>query len=283
VDRYGCLLQDFASWNRWRLLAGARVDEHASDLGHHALSFSPRVGVACLLQPDFSLYGNCTIAEGPNFGYRDIQGDELTESWRAEQLEAGVKKRLFDNLWASLAVFQITQKNTPELDPSDPSGVSYICDGENRSRGFEAALNGELLENWEWWGSYTYLDYEDVDAGLDFARYPRNSLALWTAYRLPCGFLQGLRVAIGYRYTDTYYTTFRGAYVGDDYVIEPAHVVDVECAYPLKWLSRGKYATRLEAGVKNVFDETYVESNRHGTENFPGAPRAVWVRVCADF
>jgi outer membrane receptor protein involved in Fe transport len=35
--------------------------------------------------------------------------------------------------------------------------------------------------------------------------------------------------------------------------------------------------------VKNLLDEEYVESNRHGTENFPGLPRTFWARLTAAF
>ena len=35
--------------------------------------------------------------------------------------------------------------------------------------------------------------------------------------------------------------------------------------------------------MKNLLDEEYVESNRHGTENFPGLPRTFWARLTAAF
>ena len=162
---------------------------------------------------------NATLAEGPNFGYVDIDGEELDEPWRSEQFEAGGKLRVFTNLWLTLAAFQITQKDVPELDPLDPTDSSYVLNGENRSRGVEATLSGELTPDWSWWGSYTYCEYEDIDAGIDFERFPAHSASLWTAYRLPGGPLQGLRSGIGLRAKSKYYTTFRGAYLGDDYEI----------------------------------------------------------------
>jgi outer membrane receptor protein involved in Fe transport len=122
-----------------------------------------------------------------------------------------------------------------------------------------------------------------VDADIDFARYPRNSLTLWTAYRLPSTFLKGLRASIGYRYVSKRYTTFRGQYISDQYTIDPYHVVDLAFEYPLKFFSGQTMETRLEFGIKNIFDEEYVESNRHGTENFPGQPRVCWSRLSAAF
>ena len=284
VDRTGLVLQDFASWNRWRLLAGSRLDHHESDTGDTAWSSSPRLGLTVFLLPDqLALFANATLAEGPNFGYSDIHGDEIDDPWRSEQFETGAKLRLFENLWLTLAVFQIEQKNVPELDPLDPSNSSYVLNGKNRSRGAEATLSGELTPEWSWWGSYTYCEYEDVDAGIDFERFPAHSASLWTAYRLPGGPLKGLQSGIGLRAKSKYYTTFRGAYLGDDYEIDPSAVVDLAFDYPLPGFSSDRAATALEFGVKNLFDEEYVESNRHGTENFPGQARMGWVRLTTSF
>ncbi|HPC19254.1 MAG: TonB-dependent receptor [Kiritimatiellae bacterium] len=284
VDRTGFVLQDFLSWNRWRLLAGTRLDYTDSDSGQTAWSSSPRLGLTFFVLPDqLALFANATLAEGPNFGYSDIHGNELDDPWRSEQFEAGTKLRVMDHLWFTLAAFQITQQDVPELDPLDPSNNSYVLNGENRSRGVETTLSGELTPDWSWWGSYTYCEYEDIDAGIDFERFPAHSASLWTAYRLSGGPLQGLQSGIGLRAKSKYYTTFRGTYLGDDYEIDPSVVFDLAFDYPLPCLSSDRVATRLEFGVKNFLDEEYVESNRHGTENFPGAPRTFWARLSAAF
>ncbi len=283
VDRTGLLLQDWATWKQWRLLAGARFDYTESASGKTAWSTSPRLGLTYFVVPELALFGNATIAEGPNFGYEDINGKELDDPWRSEQFEGGTKARLGDNLWLTLSVFQITQKNVPELDPQDPTYNSYVLNGKNRSRGVEATLSGELTPEWTWWGSYTYCEYKDLKADMTFERQPEHSVSLWTAYRLAGGPLKGLQSGIGVRAKSKYYTTFRGAYLSDEYEIEPATVVDVAFDYPLRWLSGARVATKLEFGVKNVFDESYVESNRHGSENFPGQPRLFWTRISTAF
>lgn len=283
VERTGLIVQDFASWREWRLLAGARFDYSKSAAGQHAWSTSPRLGVTWFARPELALFGNVTFAEGPNFGYKDINEKELDDPWRSEQFEAGTKSKLFDNLWLTLAGFQITQKNVPQLDPMDPTFNSYVLDGRNRSRGFEATLSGEFNEDWTWWGSYTFCKYKDLDEKISFERQPSHSASLWTAYRLPGGPLKGLQSGIGLRAKSKYYTTFRGQYLGDEFEIDPSVVVDMAFDYPLPWLSSERVATKLEFGVKNVFDESYVESNRHGSENFPGQPRVFWTRLNVAF
>jgi iron complex outermembrane receptor protein len=279
VTRYGFVVQDMISWSRLRLLVGTRVDKHESASKNHTNSNSPRLGITYLIQPSFSVYGNWTIAEGPNFGSLDKQGHELTDSWRSEQVELGIKKKVKNNVWASIAAFQIAQRNVPELDPLDPTGRGVVSGGENRSRGFEAGLNGEFTENWSWWGSYTYIKYKDITNAVDYERFPLSSLSLRTSYRISSGLLKDLRSAISYRYKSKYCTTFRGAYISDAYEIKPASIVELDFEYPLT----KKSGLKLEFGLKNLFDAIYVESNRHGTENFPGQPRTFWIRLNAMF
>jgi iron complex outermembrane recepter protein len=283
VTRYGMTLQDFITWGQWRILAGSRLDKHESNTGTKADALSPRLGITYLIQPAFTAYANYTLATGPNFGMNDINKHELTDKWKSEQLEFGLKKSFFENLWATAGIFQITQKNTPVADPNDPTGMSFYSSGEYRSRGMEMSLNGELNDNWNWWGSYTNLKYEDVYNHIDFTRYPRNSFTLWTSYEIPSSVLQGLKAGAGYRYASKYCTTFRGAFISNDYMINGYSVVDIDLEYPLKWLSGKKAGTKFELGAKNVFDKAYVESNRHGTENFPGLPRTFWARLSSSF
>lgn len=282
LERHGVAIQDFITWGDWRLLLGARLDRHESALGNEDVALSPRAALTWMPRPDWSLYGNYTLAEGPNLGNRISAangGGEMTDEWRSEQIELGTRKRFFDNLWATACVFRITQEHTPEADPLASGYYLPEGAGKNRSQGAELGLSGEVTPAWSWWGSYTNLRYEDIDDGIGFTRYPRNSVSLWTAYRLQTGALQGLCPSLGARYTSSYLTTFRGAYIGEDYVIAEKTVVDAALEYPLRALG----GATLALGVKNVFDEVYVESNRHGSENFPGLPRTCWARISVDF
>ena len=58
VNRYGLILQDFISWEKWRFLIGARLDSHESSYGHKASAVSPRFGLTYLIRPDFAAYAN---------------------------------------------------------------------------------------------------------------------------------------------------------------------------------------------------------------------------------
>ena len=285
-SRTGIAVQDFITWDKWRFLLGGRYDFHdreqtATAKGQSAEAFSPRIGVTYMLQPQTSLFANFTQATGPNFDLKDAAGDYLTNSWENNQIEAGVKHRIAGDLWGTVSLFRIDQENTPELIPGTLD--RYVADGENRSWGAEMSLSGELTDNWSWWGSYTWLKYKDVDDNIDFTRFPEHSFSLWTSYRFTEGPAKDLRCSLGYRFRDEWLTTFRGAYIGDEWVIESSNVFDLAFEYPLKWASGEGVSTKLEAGIKNIFGEEYVESNRHGSENFAGLPRTFWVRLSATF
>ncbi len=283
VDRYGILVQDFVEMGKWRLMLGTRFDQHESDAGNSANSTSPRIGLTYLVNDDFSIYTNFVKAEAPNFGYYDKDGNELDDSWDAESYELGIKHRVGDNLWVNANIFQIDQNNTPESDESTPYPRDYITGAENRSRGFEMSLSGELNPNWSFAASYTFTKYEDLDADISFEKVPEHSLALWTSYRFPGGFLKDLKMGLGWRYQSKTYTTFRGSYVGDEFEIEAANIFDLNFEYPVYDLFGSNTETRFQVGIKNLFDEEYVESARHGTENFAGDSRTLTVNMIVEF
>lgn len=281
VDRYGILLQDFIEIGRWRLLATSRIDLHESDSGNEATSVSPRLGITYLVSSDLSLYANYSYAEAPNFGYFDADGKELDDSWNAHAYEVGAKQRIGENLWINADIFEIQQNNTPESDGS--GNRTYVSGAKNKSYGFEMSLSGELTSNWDMTASYTYTKYKDLDADIEFEKVPENSLALWTTYRIPGGLLQDLKLGLGWRYQSKTYTTFRGQYVGDDFTIDEAHVFDANAEYPLDVIFGKSVDARIQLGIKNLFDKAYVESARHGTENFSGAARTFTCNIIINF
>ncbi len=281
VDRYGVLLQDFIEVGQWRFLAASRFDLHESNNDNDTTSVSPRLGVTYLVSDDLSLYANYSYAEAPNFGYFDANDNELEDSWNAHSYEIGAKQRVGQNLWVKADIFEIKQNNTPEDDGS--GNRTYVSGAKNKSYGFELSLSGELTNNWDMSASYTYTKYKDLDADIEFEKVPENSVALWTTYRIPRGFLENLRVGLGWRYQSKTYTTFRGKYVGDDFTIDEAHVFDANLEYPLDACFGDSVDARIQFGVKNIFDKEYVESARHGTENFAGRSRTLTCNLIMEF
>ncbi|HRR34680.1 MAG TPA: TonB-dependent receptor [Kiritimatiellia bacterium] len=279
VDKMGFFAQDIISWQQFRLLGGARVDRHESSLGNSDYSFSPRAGLSYLPTDWLVLFGNVSQTESPNFGYLRAPNDELTSSWQATQYETGLRISPIETLWLSASVYQINQRDTPTLIPNS---TYYETEGESESQGFELSLTGNIRDNWSVYTSYAYTRYEDKTTGTSFDRYPPHALTAATSYRLEQGPLRGVVLGLGYRYRHRYDATMRGAYVSKEHFIDDWHVFDCSADVPLSTFGGPKNVT-LSLAVKNIFDERYIESNRHYYQCFPGDPRTFEIALQASF
>ncbi|MDD4622907.1 MAG: TonB-dependent receptor, partial [Kiritimatiellae bacterium] len=70
--------------------------------------------------------------------------------------------------------------------------------------------------------------------------------------------------------------------VGDDFYIDDSHVFDCSADIPLRKFGGPKNVT-LSLALKNIFDERYIESNRHYYQGFPGEPRTLELALQAKF
>jgi outer membrane receptor protein involved in Fe transport len=280
VDKYGALAQDYISWWKFRLLGGARVDEHQSNLGNTGDSFSPRGGVSLLPTDWLVFFGNVSQTEAPNFGFLKGPKEELTSSWEATQYETGFRVAPVSTLWFSTSLYQIDQNHTPTLQ--DGSSTYYDEEGESESQGVEFSLTGNIADNWSVYTAYAYNEYENKTTGMSFDRYPPHSVTASTSYRILEGPFDDIVLGFGYRYRHKYFETMQGNYIGDDFFIDQSHVFDCSADIPLYKFGGPKNVT-LSMAVKNIFDEEYIESNRHYYQCFPGDPRTFEIGLQAKF
>jgi iron complex outermembrane recepter protein len=280
LDKYGVLLQDYLTWGCFRVLGGARFDRHESQLNNTGDSFSPHGGLSFLPLDWLVFFGNVSLTESPNFGYLKNSSEELTSSWRATQYETGFRISPIETLWFSTSFYRILQENTAVYDPAT---TYYYEEGENDSRGVEISLIGNITPNWSIYSAYAYNEYKDRAGGTSFDRYPPHALTVATSYRYTHGgLLDDVVFGFGYRYRHRYSATMRGQYVGDDYYIEGSHVFDCSAEMPLSKFG-GPDNMTLSLAVKNIFDQNYIESNRHYYQCFPGTPRTFEVGLQAKF
>jgi len=153
---------------------------------HHA---TPYAGLIYDVNDHNSLYTSFTEIFAPQ-SQRDASG-ELLQPLKGEQYEVGWKGEYYEGrLNTSLALFQLTQKNRAQLDPTDPTGATYFAQGKARARGIEATASGQVLPNWDVMTSYTYtltkyLDDSTNSTSAFSAIAPKHMFKLWTSYRLP--------------------------------------------------------------------------------------------------
>ena len=280
LDKFGFLAQDYASWWKFRVLGGGRFDHHESNQGNSSENLSPRGGLSFLPTDWLVFFGNVSYTEAPNFGYNDINNQELTSAWEATQYETGLRIAPVDTLWLSVSVFDIQQDHTPTALAADRT--RYTEEGESESKGAELSLTGNIMDNWSVFASYSYTEYEDKTMNKEFDRYPPHAVTLSTSYRIVHGPLDDIVLGFGYRYRHKYMETMTGSFIGEDYYIGDSHVFDCSTDIPLRKFGGPKNVT-LSLAVKNIFDEQFIESNRHYYQCFPGDPRTFEIALQAKF
>ncbi|NMF64892.1 TonB-dependent siderophore receptor [Brasilonema octagenarum UFV-E1] len=157
--------------------------------------FSPRVGIVYQPSDTTSLYFNWTNGFSPQFQARSRTNEQFKPQ-NTEQFEVGVKQNfLKDKLSATLAFFQVTKQNVLTPDPVDD--LFSIQTGEQRSRGIELDIAGEILPGWKVVANYAYIDGTVTKDNVIPVRdrlfgVPEHSAGLWTTYEFQRGGLQGL-------------------------------------------------------------------------------------------
>lgn len=279
---------------RWELNGGLRWDRFDIDFESVAVDgtrtpfgrvdemVSWRAGVINKPRPNGSIY----VAAGTSFNPSAEANNGLTLNATTEDLEPE-KSRSYElgTKWdfpstrvgglitgLTAAVFQTEKVNakTPGINPGDPATV---LQGEQRIRGFELGLTGNITERWSTSFSYTLLKSKitksnnAVEVGNEFANTPDHSISLWTTYRLP----RGVEVGAGGQYVGerkNSTTTIR---------VAPAYTLyDAMVSYPLNQL------LSFRLNVNNLADERYID-RLSGGHFVPGPGRSVALTTSLNF
>jgi len=188
------------------------------------------------------------------------------EPERGEQYEVGVKADLSDQLSATLAFFDLTRSNLPTPDPDNP-GLS-IQVGEQRSRGIELNVSGEILPGWNIIAGYAFTDAEitednNFEVGNQLNNVPKNAVNLWTTYEIQSGNLQGLGFGLG-----VFFTGKRQGDLANTFELPSYTRTDVAVFY-----NRDNF--RAAFNVRNLFDVEGFVSAQSRTRVFPSEPLTV--------
>ncbi len=148
---------------------------------------TPRLGVVYQPIEEVSLYASYSRSFNPNTA-NTVSGDPL-EPETGEGYEVGVKAQLLEDIFATLAYFDITKQNVAVIDPDNR--LFSIPTGEQRSRGVELDVTGEILPGWNIIAAYALIDAEvTADTNADIVgnrlfNVPRHNASLWTTYSFP--------------------------------------------------------------------------------------------------
>jgi iron complex outermembrane receptor protein len=284
TDTLGIYVQDQVTLaENLKLLLGGRFDV-VSQTNENFLTnteesqsdnaFSPRVGIVYQPIPPISLYASYSRSFNPTFGTSFDNSQFQPE--RGTHYEVGVKADVNDRLSATLALYDLTISNVLTTDnrPGVPPGFS-IQTGEQRSRGIELNIAGEILPGWNIIAGYAYTDAritEDntIPVGTRLANAPENSFNLWTTYEIQQGDFQGLGVGVG--------LFFVGERLDFANTLEIPSYLRTDAAIFYK---RDRFRAALN--FRNLFDVTYFESAFSSNRVFYGEPFAVQGTISWEF
>jgi iron complex outermembrane receptor protein len=282
INNLGIYIQDqIAITDSLKLLLGGRfdiIDQESSfngvDSDQQDEAFTPRVGLVYQPIEPLSLYASFSQSFTPNSG-TTVEGDLLPPE-RGTQFEIGARGELFNGrLTANLAAYDLTKRNIAVTDPNNTD--FSIAVGEQRSRGVELDVIGEILPGWNIIASYAHTDAEvteDEGSSLEgnrLADVPQNAASLWTSYEIQSGDLQGLGLGVG-----LFFASERPGNLDNDYEI-PSYVrTDASIFY-----RRNNW--RVAINAKNIFDVDYIQNASFGRTANPGIPFTILGSISVEF
>lgn len=182
------------------------------------------------------------------------------------QFEVGTKWDIAPTLGASLSVFEITKTNIAIDDPLD--GAFGLQTGEQRARGVEAELAGEILTGRSVHSGLGYLEAEvtednTIAVGNRLAGVPHMTASLWTTHTMQNITFGGGITHVGLRKGD----------LENSFEVEVYTRLDAMARYAFD------NGATLSLAVNNLTDDDYIVSTQSDREIVAGAPRNVQLKL----
>jgi outer-membrane receptor for ferric coprogen and ferric-rhodotorulic acid len=235
---------------------------------------TPYLGLVYDLNENWSAYASYTTIFKPQ-SKQTVTGSYI-DPLEGVNYELGLKSEFWDKrLTTAFSVFEVQQDNLAVADGSNlaPDGnQAYRAESGTKTRGFEMEVAGEILPDWQVSASYTYAVSKDADGDRLNTEVPRDTLKLFTSYRLQS--LPQLKVGGGVRWQGTEY--YKGAGPNDEtFTQDPYSVVDLMARYDFT------PQTSVSLNLDNVFDKTYYTAI--GTRGWYGTPRSATATLAFAF
>ena len=236
---------------------------------------TPLVGVVVKPWEDVSLYYNYVegLSKGDIAPGTAANAGETFAPYESKQHELGVKYE-HGTFMTTLALFQI-EKPSGEIG----AGNVFSVQAEQRNRGIELSMFGEVAPGTRLMGGVTVLDGELTESATAANRgnkpvgVPDVQANLWAEWDTP--WLEGFTLTGGAIYTDSQY-------------VNQANTQELDAW--TRFDAGARYATKIEgrpttfrATVQNVFDREYWSGVASYGAFSPGYPRTLQLSATVDF
>lgn len=242
---------------------------------YDASANTPLLGVVIKPWDDVSLYYNYVegLSKGDAAPGTASNAGETFAPTESKQHELGVKYE-HGTFMTSVALFQITK-------PSGEVGSDgvYSVQAEQRNRGVELSVFGEVAPGTRLMGGVTFLDGELTKSATAANRgnkpvgVPDIQANLWAEWDTP--WLEGFTLTGGAIYTDRQYVNQANTQELDSWTR-----IDAGARYATKIEGR---PTTFRATVQNVFDREYWSGVASYGAFSPGYPRTLQLSATVDF
>ncbi|MCR1816043.1 TonB-dependent siderophore receptor [Aliarcobacter butzleri] len=154
----------------------------------HTGEIIPYAGLIYDIDQNFSTYASYTSIFNPTSVRKDTSGNYLDPE-KGNTVEFGLKSEFYDrNLNTSIAYFITKQDNlavkTNPLELTPDGDDAYKTEDGAEIKGWDLTIGGEILENWNMSGGYTYTNAKDKDGErLNAAFVPKQTFKLFTSYK----------------------------------------------------------------------------------------------------
>ncbi|WLH81263.1 TonB-dependent siderophore receptor [Pseudomonas sp. FP2335] len=242
---------------------------------YDASANTPLLGVVVKPWDDVSLYYNYVegLSKGDAAPGTASNAGETFAPYESKQHELGVKYE-HGRFMTSVALFQI-EKPSGEVG----AGNVFSVQAEQRNRGVELSLYGEVAPGTRLMGGVTFLDGELTQSATAANRgnkpvgVPDIQANLWAEWDTPG--LEGFTLTGGAIYTDRQYVDQANTQQLDAWTR-----IDMGARYATKIEGR---PTTFRATVQNVFDREYWSGVASYGAFSPGYPRTLQLSASVDF
>ena len=216
-------------------------------------AFTPRAGIVYQPVRSTSLYFSYTSSFEPNFQARAESGEQF-EPTTGRLFEGGIKQSFFnERVLATLAIYQLERRNVLVPDPNSP--FFSIQTGEQRSRGIELEINGQVTRGLSLNTTYSAIDAivtEDTRAtyvGDRLVGVPKHSGGIYTNYIFDERVLRGFSIGGGVFFATDYFSNLPNK----TFILPGYTRADVNFGYRREnW--------RFDLAIKNLNDVRYFET-----------------------
>lgn len=245
--------------DKWIFVVGGRQDWSRNltklratgvDTEQKDNAFTWRAGLVHVGDNGIAPYASYARSFAPQVG-TTFEGDRFVPS-RGEQFEAGIRyQKPGSKLLLSGAVYQLTQTNVPTTDNrvGVPAGFS-VQTGEIRVRGIEAEAQAEVARNLNLLLAYAWFDPKITQSNVPGEQgqrptfVPRQTLSVFSDYRLEAIGLKDVKIGAGARYVG------KSNIVGAAFDNKAYTLIDAIFEWtPGPW--------RIAFNARNLFDKKY--------------------------